>query len=307
VFPGHYKWGLMGCLAPELTREALWHAFTHRHVYGVTGDRVNLAFRVNGALMGSCIDSRGPRTLDISVSGSDALDRIEVLRNGRVIHTHCHQGTWRVPQTGRRSRFKLRVEAGWGPYVNEVTDLTPRHWDGLLTLGGGARFTAFEPCWTHAGQQRPVLAGSRATFVVLSPPLDAGELAITRAHNGNVFEFEAQTNDALTLGVNDLHYDGTVAELCQGSRVLLHDGECRTMLKSRFGLDVETFERPTYASLLAHKVKLHRIIPEAGYTATFQITDDEPLDGEANYRIRVEQRNGQKAWSSPVWVQPTSR
>ena len=26
--------------------------------------------------------------------------------------------------------------------------------------------------------------------------------------------------------------------------------------------------------------------------------------GEVNYRVRVEQRNGQRAWSSPIWVAP---
>jgi hypothetical protein len=35
--------------------------------------------------------------------------------------------------------------------------------------------------------------------------------------------------------------------------------------------------------------------------------DDEPLDRETNYRVRVEQRNGQRAWSSPIWVRATER
>ena len=53
----------------------------------------------------------------------------------------------------------------------------------------------------------------------------------------------------------------------------------------------------------AFKAKLHRVIPEAGYTAAMEFTDDEPLDGKAHYRVRVEQRNGQRAWSSPVWFE----
>ncbi|MCK4374849.1 MAG: hypothetical protein KAX19_05945, partial [Candidatus Brocadiae bacterium] len=28
--------------------------------------------------------------------------------------------------------------------------------------------------------------------------------------------------------------------------------------------------------------------------------------GEVHYRVRVEQRNGQRAWSSPIWVAPPS-
>ena len=29
------------------------------------------------------------------------------------------------------------------------------------------------------------------------------------------------------------------------------------------------------------------------------------LSTETYYRVRVEQRNAQRAWSSPVWVRPT--
>ena len=53
---------------------------------------------------------------------------------------------------------------------------------------------------------------------------------------------------------------------------------------------------------MAYKVKLHRAIPEAGYTAEIAFEDDEPLGGEVHYRVRVEERNGERAWSSPIWV-----
>ena len=304
IFPGHYNWGRMACLAPELTREALWDAFLKRHVYGVTGDRIGLDFRVNDAVMGSCIAAAGSRTLRVSVTGSDALDRVEVLRNGRVMHTYCHQGTWHVPEPGQRSRFKFRVEAGWGPFVGEAAERGPRRWSGALTLPETARFVDFEPCWTSAGQERPVLTRNRATFAILASPIHSAELSVSRTYNANVFEFEARPEDALTVAVDGLNCETTVGELCVGSRVLWHDLESRDALKRRFGLDVDTFERPTFNYLLSYKAKLHRIIPEAGYTAAFEIVDDEPLEAEVNYRIRVEQRNGQKAWSSPIWVQP---
>jgi hypothetical protein len=53
---------------------------------------------------------------------------------------------------------------------------------------------------------------------------------------------------------------------------------------------------------MAYKAKLHRAVPEAGFTAEYGLEDDEPFDGEIHYRVRVEQRNGQRAWSSPIWV-----
>ena len=303
-FPGRHNWGLMACLAPELTRDALWQSFMERRVYGVTGDRIKLEFTVNGAPMGSRLQSERSRTLCAQVVGSDALDRVEVLRNGRVIHTHAHQGTWEAPPVGRPSRFKLRVETGWGPFAREVGPQTARKWPGTLSLPRGGRFVDWEPCWTSGGQQAPGLDGGTARFIVLAPQLQPGDLSVSRFNNANVFEFEARPEDPLGIEVAGLRFDGTVAELCRGSRVLWDDAECRDMLRERFGLDVDSFERPTFSHLLAHKAKLHRVIPEAGYAAAFDIVDDEPLTCEANYRIRVEQRNGQRAWSSPVWVRP---
>ena len=303
LFPGHYNWGLMACLAPELTRDALWDAFMQRRVYGVTGDRIQLAFHVNDAVMGSCISTDGPREISVSVTGSDALDRVEVLRNGRVVHTYCHQGTWRVPELGERCRFKLRVETGWGPFAREVGRLAPTEWPGTLTLPNTARFVGFEPCWL-TGQTRPTIGEQRVEFTVLAPQIDPAELPISRRPNADIFEIEAAPDDPLSVEVGEMSLELPLARFCDGSRVLWDEAGSRSLLEERFGLDFDSLERPTINHLYANKIKLHRVIPEAGYSASFTFTDDEPLDREADYRIRVEQRNGQRAWSSPVWVKP---
>ena len=305
IFPGHYNWGLMACLASELTREALWDAFMQRRVYGVSGDRIRLAFHVNDAVMGSRIAADGPREVRVSVTGSDALDRIEVLRDGRVIHTHNHQGTWRLPEPGRRSRFKLRVETGWGALAQEAGPQPATAWRGSLTLPDTARVLASEPCWTSAGQSRPCLDGNAARFTVLAPQWNPAGTAISRYQNANVFELEADASDPVAIAVGGMTLRMPVSELCARSHLLRDNAGARDMLQTRFGLDVQNLERPTYDQMFAHRVKLHRCIPEAGYTASFTFADDTPLSGETNYRVRVEQRNGQRAWSSPVWVSPT--
>ena len=102
TFPGRYGWGLMACMAENLSRESLWRAFKQRHVYGVTGDRIRLEFRVNDAMMGDVATIDGRREIHVSVVGLDEIDRIEVLHDGRVIHTYCHQGTWDIPRESVR-------------------------------------------------------------------------------------------------------------------------------------------------------------------------------------------------------------
>jgi hypothetical protein len=296
--PGHYGRGTMACLAKELTRESLWEAFKARRVYGVTGDRIRLEFRVNDAIVGERTEAKGGREIFVEVEGCDALDRIELLRNGRVIATHCHQGAWEFPRPGQRARFKLRVEAGWGPRPNEI-GVPEREWHGELAVAGG-RVLGSDPCWISPGQSRPVLSGAKASFEMRSWQWMVGE----PHQNANVFEFEADPGAELYARLNGLEERGTVEQLAQGSREMWFKEECTRMLHERRGLAPGSPQRDDIYHHMAYKAKIHRPIPKEGYSAELSLTDDEPLNQEANYRVRVEQRNGQRAWSSPIWVRP---
>ncbi|HEB29675.1 MAG TPA: hypothetical protein ENI15_02220 [Spirochaetes bacterium] len=76
------------------------------------------------------------------------------------------------------------------------------------------------------------------------------------------------------------------------------------MLHELTGLRPGSPEREDIYYIMSYLAKIHRVIPESGYSAEVVIEDDEPLKGETNYRVRVEQRNAQRAWSSPIWVRP---
>ncbi|MHC4714036.1 MAG: DUF3604 domain-containing protein, partial [Planctomycetota bacterium] len=296
--PARYADGLMAALAAELTREALWEAFKSRRVYGVTGDRIILDYTINGRPMGSIITADGKRSVTVNVTGSDAIDRIEILRNGCAIATHCHQGTWEQPTPGHRSRFKIRLEAGWGPNPLEV-QLGDHQWKGAIEIDGG-RILSAEPCWVSPGQGLPEIAGERATFEILSTQEDA----TGRHQNSNVFEFEADPAGMLRVSLNGLEKAGRVADFAKQSRVMWFRDECVGFLSEHAGIPPGSPERDDVYYHVAYKAKIHRAVPEVAYTASFEFEDDEPLEGEANYRVRVEQRNGQRAWSSPIWVSP---
>ncbi len=298
--PGHYGNGRMAVLATGLTREALWEAFKARRVYGVTGDRIEIDFAVEDAVMGNIIDVSGPRHIRVAVRGSDAIDRIELLRNGRVVATHNHQGTWDYPGSGTTSRFKIRVEPGWGPRPNEL-DLEDRRWDGRIRADSG-RIIGWEPCWITPGQTEPDIRGGEASFTILSSTSTLKE----KSQNSNVFEIEARPEDTLAIDLNGLSEKAKIAEFAERSRVLWYRDECVKLLSERAGIEPESPERDDVYYNVAFKAKIHRAIPEAGYTAELDFVDGLKLDGEANYRVRVEQRNGQKAWSSPIWVRPAN-
>jgi hypothetical protein len=295
--PGYWGHGLMGCYAADLSRESLWEAFRARRVYGVTGDRIRLEYSCNGRPMGSIMPHADRREFHVAVRGSDAIDRIELLKNGRVIATHCHQGTWRAPKPATRTRFKLRIEPGWGPKLGEIPR-GDKSWNGELELSDGT-FTAWEPCWINRGQTAPVLEGGRARFSMVSLQAYVGR----ETQGATLFEFEADAASRLTIRLNGLEESGPVGEFAAHSRLMWFRDDCVALVRDTTGVVPETARRGDIYYQLAEKTKIHKAIPEEGYCASLDAVDDEPLTGEANYRVRIEQRNGQRAWSSPIWVE----
>lgn len=295
--PGCWNQGLMACLATELTRESLWDAFQNRRVYGVTGDRIELTFTCNGEPMGSILKPTPERVLRVNVRGQDAIDRIEILRNGRVMATHCHQGHWNTPADGATTRFKLRIETGWGPRLGELPFLK-HDWNGRASLSQG-QFTAWSPCWIARDQRTPEFNGSEASFALSSHQVD-----VTKASQGAVvLEFESEPEATMTVRLNGKTIQDRLRSWMQGSRAIWYRDECLAMLREFTGITPQALERqdPLFYHY-AFKAKFHRVIPEAGYCASFSITDGDTLPGSTHYRVRVEQRNGQRAWSSPIWI-----
>ncbi len=74
-------------LADEFSRKALIDAMKKRHTYAAT-DNIVLEVRMGAALglMGDEVRTDKPG-LDVVVAGTGPLDRVEVLRDGEVVHT----------------------------------------------------------------------------------------------------------------------------------------------------------------------------------------------------------------------------
>lgn len=82
-----YHGGIQAVYAESLEPGALFEAFRARRCYGTTGVRIDLHFKVNGAPMGSEVGASDEREVCVRVSGTDTLDRIDVVRNNEDAHT----------------------------------------------------------------------------------------------------------------------------------------------------------------------------------------------------------------------------
>jgi len=77
--------GLAAVRAGTLTRESVWEALWNRRCYATTRARILLEFEVNGHPMGEEFSSAGPRELKVGAFGTAGLDRVEIVRNNRLL------------------------------------------------------------------------------------------------------------------------------------------------------------------------------------------------------------------------------
>lgn len=282
--PGAYGYGRLGAWMPRLTRDGVWDALTDRRTWALTGDRIALAFAVNGTPMGGEAEPVDERDIEVLVRGGDGIDYVEILHDERIVHRENV-----FPVRAGPGRVKVHVEVGWG----ERDGATP--WEVDLQVRDGAiadvepRFrgpfpTASlpdgEPYAPHT-LARP--APDTVRFTTRTRPNPYSALAATE---GVCLEIDADDATVLQATVNGRPFRVPLRDIAEGSRSHHLGG----------------FVSPA--------VRVRRAIHESEFATRFRFRHRVPPSSQRDaldmYRIRVRQRNDQWAWSSPVWVGPPS-
>ncbi len=130
AYPGSGSFGVYGGLtcifANELTREGLWEALKSRRCYGTTGQRILLDVRAAGQPMGSDVHASSPPEINVSVTGTASVERVDIFRGLEQVYTY--------PETIPRSQTQVRV-AWSGQRIRARNRLV--RWDGGLTVRNG--------------------------------------------------------------------------------------------------------------------------------------------------------------------------
>ncbi len=278
--PGSYGYGLAAVWASSLTREAIWDAISQRRCYALTGDHMTLAFTLNGSPMGAVLPFSRERDIEVEVEGAAPIDYIEVLRNNRVIHRAS------LPQADAdlERPLKLRLELGWG----ELETLTD--WEVELSIHGG-QLLGIEPHLRGQDIGIPVIEDE--TPCVLSQlDYDGGQRLRLRTQTPRNATVRSAATQALTLQIRG----GPSTEI----RARVNGREIRLPLS-----DLLCGARSFYtAGFVSPSFVFHRAAPEAEYRHRFSLRHESAGEGRDWFYARVRQRNGQWAWSSPIWVEP---
>ena len=282
-FPGAYREGLAAVLAPELTREAIFEAMRDRRTYAITGDRIAVDFQLNGQLMGRELPYTKRRELAVAVTGWDQIDRVEILKNNRVLHRDFPMDreptakSWDEP-------VLLRFEYGWGPWP--ALDMTRIcDWDFDITIDGGV-LEDVQRCF-----QAGPLDESRRDKIIECSDKHLRVQSFTALRQ----QFEDISTKAVVLKIRG-NPDTRV-------KVALNKPTNESVSQT-FRQLAESNEMLFTGDFPKESAMLHRLVFADHYHTSYKVPDIDDGEGVNWYYLRVVQANNQYAWSSPIWVEP---
>jgi hypothetical protein len=281
-YPGAYREGLAAVLATELTRKAIFDALRDRRTYAVTGDRILLDFRLNGRLMGREVPYTRRRELAVSATGWDQIDRVEILKNNRVVHRDFPMDRTPTPQSWNQPVL-ARFEYGWGPWaalnMARVCD-----WDIQISVERG-KLESVQTCF----QSGPLEEERRDRIVEKSDR-----------------HVRVQSFTALRQQIEDIPTKSVVLKMRGGpdTRITIAlESPTRVSLSQTFAELAESNEMLFTGDFPKESAMLHRLVFHDHYRTQFTLADEDDGKGVNWYYVRVVQANGQLAWSSPIWVE----
>lgn len=282
AYPGAYGEGVGGVWATELTREAIWEAIRARRTTAATGDRIQILWKLNGRWLGSILPFTEQREIEVSVFAPDEIDRVDILKNSRVVHRHFPadqqdlSGQW-------PSEAMCRVEFGWGPWADLNMPRTC-DWEGTISLRGG-KVRSATPCF----QSRPLDEKRRNRILARTENSVRFQSYTARAN-----AFEDRPTNALLL-----HLSGDRNAVLEVALTLPVKKTFQKTLAELMRSSAITFTGP----FQSESVLIHRLVTPDLFRARYRFADRGRRGTTDWYYVRVTQTNGHQAWASPIWVE----
>lgn len=281
-YPGHYGHGRVGVFAERLDRDSLWEGLTRRRTIATTGAAIRLDVQLDDAGIGEVVTRGGEMRLRMRCEGTDAIRTLEWIEGG--------SWGWRVHRAAAAAptsefapgRHKVRVQTGWGRHG------TRSHWRVRASVRGG-ELRAVTPYFRYSGHtnsdlevtERIVSRRERETeWVCHALAVPNGGIGGTHHHAGGpqtvLLELDAHERTRLRVEANDLVLEAALPELVRAS--------------------IGAYE----GGLSTPAAVVHRAVPEREFVLEHEAAVA-PRGGRGFVYVRVQQFDGQVAWSSPIF------
>jgi hypothetical protein len=262
-YPGSYGEGLTGVWSSDLSRKGILDAIRKRHCYAVTGDRIAVNLKLADRMMGDVLSKDIDRDLEVEVQALDEIEYVELNKNGQILKR------WQGDDFKEEGSTRMfRLEWGWDALGSDKTT--------FWKMNGEFNGANIEKAWPCFGGG----AGSIEALNTLDIE-DGRKIAIesfTSRQNPeptNSVVFEISGSGELTLDVTGDHSDGPFST-------------SKTIDLNRLNEKDVWFE--TFDSFSCPKVHACKAYNK----------DEEKGDNDFYY-VKVLQKNGHMAWSSPIY------
>jgi hypothetical protein len=270
--------GLTGLFAPEASRQGVWHGYKHRKTIAVTGNqRMFVDFTSDAARMGQVVkNDGGPRRFRLFFAGTAPVLKAELLKNNEVVET------WRQPADNA-----AHVRLVWTD--NCCSRRTDDTWTtGEISAKGGvlklmSHLNAYNrtDCVEESGgalafRSNGYSGATRGVIVAVEGGADAVQFSVDDRVAGH-----QSLADTIEIPLDDLP--------ASVERPL------DTSVVPWFANPVFTNEpvQPTFY--------LDADLVDIGGTKTAECIWQDDAGDDAWYYVRIEQIDGNIAWSSPIW------
>ena len=299
--PAMYGHGFMAVVSEKADKKSLWEAMLKRNVYGVSGNKIELHYRMNNGIMGDLISSEENHNHEISINAGDAINRVELYKNNILEDTYIHSGKWERNELEESITFKFRVEFGWGPDTRIYPDITTKIWNGKLKTDG--EIVSVEKCWTSFGQSLNMIDKNSCEFQLITHKTSQSGKWMGPSPvltEGFIFEIKALRDSNIILEVDGKVYEIAVESILKDTQLIADLDGAKKLAKERFGFDDYYRTDPFWHN--AYKIRINRGTPEIGYRVDINFQTKGIVNERDFYMVKVFQRDGNLAWSSPIWV-----
>jgi len=265
--------GLAAVMSRSLDRDGVFDALRARNTYATNGQKIILRLLANGQAMGQTLAPARKLRLDGRVVGTAPVTRVDLVRNGETVESHEYFETRRRP-TGL---LDVRFDSESDPRVREKHSRGWRVWEGHMDIEGA----------TLRGIATPNTENIYTEYARMSEEHD------------NRVEFFIRTRGApknIELDLADIGPDVAVTIAARSRR----DGDIeRRIALDRLPRDGERIDAPAGEHQDSLEVRWVEPSPERDRSFSF---DAGSAGSDDTFYVRVLQRNGGMAWSSPVKV-----
>lgn len=280
--------GLAAVRAPEKTADAIFDALKQRNAYAVTdAQRIILEMDMNGTGMGNRLASTAKRRLRAKAVGTAPIRRIAVVKNGKTVHAVRPLRT----SLGGAAKVVIGFESSSEPFFRD-NPRGYRPWSGTLRIEGARQLAMKTLHFDNSHKEWARISENDPNTVQFSTgtrgQADTLLLELEGASAGTSISFDLEA--AREWGKSPTPVRPLRELPARKFRVAfseLSDGFARMDLSDSMDRDAVTFE------LIGGSMPMEA---EIDY-----VDMDEKLPGDYYY-LRVDQLDGARAYSSPVWI-----